>query len=147
MTVTHTHTHEVAGGTSFADRLNQLFETVRDENGMTFTGKKIAARANELGYTLSDAYISQLRTGKAKTPSFRTVEAISRAFRISVTYFLSDPEEDLARVQQQREYVQMAAQTGAHLAAFQHGPISPETIDMVIEVLKVMKQQDPARGN
>jgi transcriptional regulator with XRE-family HTH domain len=132
---------------TFADRLNELFDTVRDENGIPYTGKKIASKANDLGYTLSDAYISQLRTGKAKTPSFRTVEAISRAFGISVTYFLSDPDEDLQRVEQQREYVQMAAETGAHLAAFRHEAISADTIDVVIELLKVVKKQQAARGD
>ena len=130
----------------FADSLNELFDTVRDENGIPYTGKKIALKANRLGYTLSDAYISQLRTGKAKTPSFRTVEAISRAFEISVTYFLTDPEDDLKRVEQQREYVALAAETGAHIAAFRHGDLSPSTIDTVIELLKVVKKQ-AAAGN
>ncbi|GAB2641984.1 hypothetical protein GCM10027169_07680 [Gordonia jinhuaensis] len=137
--------HEVEESKSFAERINELFDTVRDENGVPYTGKKIAQRANELGYTLSDAYISQLRTGKAKTPSFRTVEAIARAFGISVTYFLSDPDEDLKRVEQQREYVALAAETGAHLSAFRHESISPETIDVVIELLKVVKKQQSER--
>jgi transcriptional regulator with XRE-family HTH domain len=135
----------VHDGKTFADHLNELFSTVRDENGIPYTGKKIALKANQLGYTLSDAYISQLRTGKAKTPSFRTVEAISRAFEISVTYFLTDPDEDLKRVEQQREYVQMAAETGAHLAAFRHEAISTDTIDVVIELLKVVKKQQNDR--
>lgn len=137
----------VTDGKSFADHLNELFNTVRDENGIPYTGKKIALKANQLGYTLSDAYISQLRTGKAKTPSFRTVEAISRAFEISVTYFLTDPDEDLKRVEQQREYVQMAAETGAHLAAFRHEAISNDTIDVVIELLKVVKKQQNDRDD
>ncbi|MBT0565959.1 helix-turn-helix domain-containing protein [Williamsia sp. CHRR-6] len=136
-----TSTSTVDTSRSFADCLNELFDTVRDENGIPYTGKKIALKANRLGYTLSDAYISQLRTGKAKTPSFRTVEAISRAFEISITYFLSDPDEDLKRVEQQREYVAMAAETGAHLAAFRHGELSGPTIDVVIELLKLVKRQ------
>ncbi len=140
-----TTTTDVNTGRTFAVSLNELFETVRDENGIPYTGKKIALKANRLGYTLSDAYISQLRTGKAKTPSFRTVEAISRAFEISVTYFLSDPDEDLKRVEQQREYVRMAAETGAHLAAFRHEALSTPTIDVIIELLKVVKKQQDDR--
>ncbi|MGU3291955.1 helix-turn-helix domain-containing protein [Williamsia sp. M5A3_1d] len=141
-----TTTSDVHTARSFAESLNELFDTVRDENGIPYTGKKIALKANRLGYTLSDAYISQLRTGKAKTPSFRTVEAISRAFEISVTYFLSDPDEDLKRVEQQREYVAMAAETGAHLAAFRHGELSVSTIDTIIELLKVVRQQNLRDG-
>lgn len=127
--------------TSFAEKLGYLFEHSRDENGLPYTGKKIAERANGLGYSLSDAYISQLRTGKARTPSFRTVEAIARAFEVSVTYFLSNPDEDLDRVRQQRDYVEMLATTGTHLSGIDVRAICPETIDVLIDLLKVVKAQ------
>ncbi|AZG48020.1 helix-turn-helix domain-containing protein [Gordonia insulae] len=125
----------------FAEKLGYLFEHSRDENGLPYTGKKIAERANELGYSLSDAYISQLRTGKARTPSFRTVEAIARAFEVSVTYFLANPDEDLDRVRQQRDYVQMLATTGTHLSGIDVRAICPDTIDVLIDLLKVVKAQ------
>ncbi len=127
--------------TSFAEKLGYLFEHSRDENGLPYTGKKIAERANGLGYSLSDAYISQLRTGKARTPSFRTVEAIARAFEVSVTYFLSNPDEDLDRVRQQRDYVEMLATTGTHLSGIDVRAICPDTIDVLIDLLKVVKTQ------
>lgn len=130
-----------AGGITFAAKLGHLFEHSRDEGGLPYTGKKIAERANLLGYSLSDAYISQLRTGKARTPSFRTVEAISRAFEVSVTYFLSDPREDLDRVRQQQSYVQMLASTGTHLSGIDVTQLCPDTIDVLIDVLKLVKAQ------
>ncbi|MYR08526.1 helix-turn-helix domain-containing protein [Gordonia sp. SID5947] len=126
---------------SFAEKLGHLFEHSRDENGAPYTGKKIAERANNLGYSLSDAYISQLRTGKARTPSFRTVEAIARAFEVSVTYFLANPDEDLERVRQQRDYVEMLATTGTHLSGIDVQSICPDTIDVVIALLKMVKAQ------
>ncbi|MEE3851408.1 helix-turn-helix domain-containing protein [Gordonia sp. LSe1-13] len=132
---------------SFAEKLGYLFEHSRDENGLPYTGKKIAERANALGYSLSDAYISQLRTGKARTPSFRTVEAIARAFEVSVTYFLANPDEDLERVRQQRDYVEMLATTGTHLSGIDVRAICPDTIDVLIELLKVVKGQAQAQGN
>ncbi|GAA3700344.1 helix-turn-helix domain-containing protein [Gordonia hankookensis] len=125
----------------FAEKLGYLFEHSRDENGAPYTGKKIAERANDLGYSLSDAYISQLRTGKARTPSFRTVEAIARAFEVSVTYFLANPDEDLERVRQQRDYVEMLATTGTHLSGIDVRSICPDTIDVVIALLKMVKAQ------
>ncbi|GAB91051.1 helix-turn-helix domain-containing protein [Gordonia rhizosphera] len=124
---------------SFAQKLGYLFEHSRDENGVPYTGKKIAERANRLGYSLSDAYISQLRTGKARTPSFRTVEAIARAFDVSVTYFLANPEEDLDRVRQQRDYVALLATTGTFLSGADVGRLDPDTIDVLIDLLKVVK--------
>ncbi|WP_168705008.1 helix-turn-helix domain-containing protein [Gordonia paraffinivorans] len=130
---------------SFADKIGHLFEHSRDENGVRYTGKKIAEKANRLGYSLSDAYISQLRTGKARTPSFRTVEAIARAFDVSVTYFLSNPEEDLERVRQQQNYVEMLEATGSHLAGTDLGSLCPETIDTLIDLLKLVKSQALAK--
>ncbi|MDL9936085.1 helix-turn-helix transcriptional regulator [Gordonia sp. ABSL1-1] len=126
---------------TFADKLGDLFEHTRDENGVRYTGKKIAEKANALGYSLSDAYISQLRTGKARTPSFRTVEAIARAFDVSVTYFLSNPDEDLERVRQQQEYVDLLAVTGTHLSGVDLSALCPDTIDVLIDLLKVVKTQ------
>ncbi|MFW0786017.1 helix-turn-helix transcriptional regulator [Gordonia sp. CPCC 206044] len=126
---------------SFADKLGYLFEHSRDENGVPYTGKKIAERANSLGYSLSDAYISQLRTGKARTPSFRTVEAVARAFEVSVTYFLANPDEDLERVRQQQDYVELLASTGTHLSGIDVRSLCPDTIDVLIDLLKLVKAQ------
>ncbi|MEO9326874.1 helix-turn-helix domain-containing protein [Gordonia aurantiaca] len=130
---------------SFADKIGYLFEHSRDENGVRYTGKKIAEKANRLGYSLSDAYISQLRTGKARTPSFRTVEAIARAFEVSVTYFLSNPDEDLERVRQQQHYVEMLEVTGSHLAGIDLASLCPDTIDALIDLLKLVKAQAIAK--
>ncbi|WP_040510042.1 helix-turn-helix domain-containing protein [Gordonia soli] len=130
-----------SGDLSFAEKLGHLFDHARDENGVRYTGKKIAEKANSLGYTLSDAYISQLRTGKARTPSFRTVEAIARAFEVSVTYFLANPDEDLDRAQQQQDYVEMLATTGTHLSGVRLEALCPDTIDVVIDLLKLVKAQ------
>lgn len=132
-------------GLSFAEKIGHLFEHSRDENGVRYTGKKIAEKANRLGYSLSDAYISQLRTGKARTPSFRTVEAIARAFDVSVTYFLSNPDEDLDRVRQQQSYVEMLQLTGSHLAGIDVGALCPETIDALIDLLKMVRAQAVAK--
>ncbi|MGW0036301.1 helix-turn-helix domain-containing protein [Gordonia sp. NPDC003376] len=128
-------------GHSFSDKLCRLFDTVRDQNGQPYTGKRIAARANALGYSVSDAYISQLRTGKARTPSFRTVEGIARAFEVSVTYFLSNPEQDVDRVRRQQDYVQLLAVTRGQLANVDLGSLCPDTIEAMIGLLKVLKTQ------
>lgn len=129
---------------SFAEKLAQLFEHSRDQNDHPYTGKRIAAKANALGYSLSDAYISQLRTGKARTPSFRTVEAIARAFEVSITYFLADPDEDLERARQQQDYVEMLAITGSRLSTIDLGSLCPDTIAVMVDLLKVVKAQTEA---
>ena len=129
------------GDDSFAAKLAELFEHSRDEDGRRYTGKRIAEKANQHGHSLSDAYISQLRTGKARTPSFKTVEAIASAFEVSVTYFLSNPSEDLDRVQRQRDYVEMLATTETHLSGVDLGSLCPDTIDVMIDLLKMLRAQ------
>ena len=117
-----------------------------DNTGGLYTGKRIAERANSLGYSLSDAYISQLRTGKARTPSFRTVEAIARAFGVSVTFFLTDPDEDSDRAQRQQDYVDLVAQTRSQLAGVDVSKLCPDTIDVMIDVLRMIKSEVAARS-
>lgn len=134
------------GDADFATKLGQLFETTRDNTGGLYTGKRIAERANSLGYSLSDAYISQLRTGKARTPSFRTVEAIARAFGVSVTFFLTDPDEDSDRAQRQQDYVDLVAQTRSQLAGVDVSKLCPDTIDVMIDVLRMIKSEVAARS-
>ena len=61
----------------FARRLEELFRTVPGPNGRAYSAKAIAARSTERGFRLGESYLSQLRSGKAKSPSFRTVEGLS----------------------------------------------------------------------
>lgn len=126
---------------SFAFKLGKLFEHVRDADGLPYTGKRIAERANALGYTLSDAYVSQLRSGKARTPSFRTVEAIARAFEVSVTYFLGNPAEDLARALRRQNQMTLTDTVLSEFTAAEPGALSPETLDVLIDVLKVLRDR------
>ena len=57
----------------FARRLEELFRTVPGPNGRAYSAKATAARSTERGFRLGESYLSQLRSGKAKSPSFRTV--------------------------------------------------------------------------
>lgn len=128
------------GEQGFANKLRRLFEYARDADGIAYTAKRIAERANELGYPLSDAYISQLRTGKARTPSFRTVEAIAHAFGVSVTYFLTRPEFDGTRARHHDDIIEILS-TGTHWSRADVASLCPTTIDVVIDVLNVLRAQ------
>ncbi|MBJ7291658.1 XRE family transcriptional regulator [Williamsia sp.] len=126
---------------SFADCLNELFDTVRDEHGRPYSAKKTAKKAHALGYHLSDAYISQMRSGKVLTPSFRVAEALARSFEVSVTRFLADPDADLERVQRQREYFALAGKPNVRRSAELHGfEFSTSTVDAIIRLLNSVKK-------
>ena len=80
----------------FASRLEELFRTVPGPNGRAFTAKAIAQRSTALGFRLGESYLSQLRSGKAKSPSFRTVEGISAAWRT----WAADPDGTLEQIEE-----------------------------------------------
>jgi len=63
---------------SFAQRLSYLFEI----SGATY--KEVVAGTKG---AIKEVYLYQLRTGKAKNPSYKVIKALSEYFRVSPGYF------------------------------------------------------------
>ncbi|WP_418005042.1 helix-turn-helix domain-containing protein [Mycobacterium sp. PDNC021] len=76
--------------TSFAQRLNRLFETVHPPGRGPLSPAEVSRACSNLGVPVSPPYISQLRNGARVVPSTRIREAIARAFGVSSTYFTDD---------------------------------------------------------
>ncbi len=123
----------------FARRLEQLFRTVPGPNGRAFSAKAIAARSTERGFRLGESYLRQLRSGKAKSPSFRTVEGIAAAFGVDVHYFLEDGEAQ--RTREEIDMMRMQADAEVQLAAFRLAGLSSESVHVVNELIKVLREQ------
>lgn len=70
---------------TFADRLNKLFEEVRDSNNNEYTNADIARQTD-----ITPAYISRLRSGQADNPSYKVIDALSKFFQVSPNYFFED---------------------------------------------------------
>lgn len=68
----------------FSNRLNQLFETARRQDGKRFTQEEVVRGSKG---TLSRVYLWKLRTGRAKNPSMRVVQALADSFGVSVDFF------------------------------------------------------------
>ena len=70
----------------FADRLNQLFETVRaPDTDRAYTGKEVAAAVG-----VSASHLSELRRGIKTNPSMRVVHALSAFFGVRPGYLCGD---------------------------------------------------------
>ena len=123
----------------FARRLEELFRTVPGPNGRAYSAKAIAARSTERGFRLGESYLSQLRSGKAKSPSFRTVEGISAAFGVDVHYFLEDGAAQ--RTRNEIDKLRMRADADVQLAAFRLAGLSSDKVTVVSELIKVLRQQ------
>ncbi|AEF38724.1 hypothetical protein AS9A_0265 [Hoyosella subflava DQS3-9A1] len=133
----------------FAERLEELFRSVPDPSGRRYTGSAIARKSTELGYKLGESYLSQLRSGKARTPSFRTVEGIAAAFGVDVRYFLEDAGR--RRNREDIDMMRLQADRTIHEAAHRLAGLPESSITIVNELIKVLRVQqglpaDPAAG-
>lgn len=123
----------------FARRLEELFRTVPGPNGRAYSAKAIAARSAERGFRLGESYLSQLRSGKAKSPSFRTVEGIAAAFGVDVHYFLEDREAQ--RTRDQIDLLRLQADADVQRTALMLAGLPDDSVTIVRELIKVLRAQ------
>ena len=76
--------------TTFAARLNRLFETVYPPGRGPHTSAEVIAALKSEGITMSAPYLSQLRSGNRTNPSTATMAALANYFRIKPEYFTDD---------------------------------------------------------
>ena len=73
---------------SFADKLNKLFATIRDEQGREYSPEYVAAWLRDHdGPSISTSYLYMLRRGERTNPTKTHMEAVSRFFQIPPAYF------------------------------------------------------------
>jgi ESX-1-secreted protein regulator len=78
---------EVGMPPTFADKLNQLFDTVYPPGGRPHSGAEVIAACQLAGVNISAPYLSQLRLGRRTNPSDATMAALAAFFRVDVRYF------------------------------------------------------------
>jgi transcriptional regulator with XRE-family HTH domain len=76
--------------TTFAARLNHLFDTVYPPGRGPHTSAEVIAALTAEGVTMSAPYLSQLRSGNRTNPSSTTMAALANFFRIKPAYFTDD---------------------------------------------------------
>lgn len=76
--------------TTFAARLNRLFDTVYPPGRGPHTSAEVIAALKSEGVTMSAPYLSQLRSGNRTNPSTATMGALANFFRIKPAYFTDD---------------------------------------------------------
>ncbi|WP_421843332.1 transcriptional regulator [Mycobacterium sp.] len=76
--------------TTFAARLNRLFDTVYPPARGPHTSAEVIAALKAEGVTMSAPYLSQLRSGNRTNPSTSTMTALANFFRIKSAYFTDD---------------------------------------------------------
>ncbi len=76
--------------TTFAARLNRLFDTVYPPGRGPHTSAEVIAALKAEGITMSAPYLSQLRSGNRTNPSTATMTALANFFRIKPAFFTDD---------------------------------------------------------
>lgn len=76
--------------TTFAARLNRLFDTVYPPGRGPHTSAEVISALKSEGITMSAPYLSQLRSGNRTNPSTTTMVALANFFRIRPEFFTDD---------------------------------------------------------
>lgn len=78
-------------GQTLADRINAVIAAAEERDEHRYTTRYIAERAAALGYPLTQANLSHIRTGRVKNPGFRTIEGVARVLGVEVGVFEESP--------------------------------------------------------
>ena len=124
---------------AFARRLDELFQNIPGPGGRPYSAKTIAQRATERGYRIGESYLSQLRSGKAKSPSFRTVEGLAVAFGVDIRHFQEDSRARRTRAEIER--LRADADPSIHQVAQRLSGLSKDSLDMVGDLVDVLRRR------
>lgn len=76
--------------TTFAARLNRLFDTVYPPGRGPYTGSEAVFSLRSAGIKISAPYLSQLRSGNRTNPSAATMSALAAFFGVQPAFFTDD---------------------------------------------------------
>lgn len=84
------------------EKVETLFRVIRPGPGpKTYTYEQIQDRARELGFTLSDSTVQNMRNGTQKNPTRDSMRAVAAVFGVSPAYFMDDAVSE--RIDQELE--------------------------------------------
>ncbi|MFJ2175952.1 transcriptional regulator [Streptomyces sp. NPDC087851] len=127
---------------SLADKLNHLFETVKNPaTGRKYTNAEVSRLIREAsgedGPTVSESAIAQLRSGVKPNPTVRTVEALARHFHVASQYFFPDydPEES-AKIRASMELIETVRNGQVRGIALRANGLSASSLAMINSVIE-----------
>jgi transcriptional regulator with XRE-family HTH domain len=110
--------------TTFAARLNRLFDTVYPPGRGPHTSAEVIAALKAEGVTMSAPYLSQLRSGNRTNPSAATMAALANFFRIKPDYFTDD--EYYENLDKELSWLATMRDDGVRSIALAAAELSPE---------------------
>ena len=126
--------------TTFADRLNRLFDTVYPPGRGPHTSAEVIAALKAEGITMSAPYLSQLRSGNRTNPSSATMAALANFFRIKPTYFTDD--DYFAKLDQELTWLAEMRDEGVRRIAARTVGLSSEAKDDLVAHAEELRRKE-----
>jgi len=126
--------------TTFAARLNRLFDTVYPPGRGAHTSAEVIAALKAEGITMSAPYLSQLRSGNRTNPSSATMAALANFFRIKPAYFTDD--EYYEKLDQELSFLATMRDDGVRRIAVRASELSPEAQHEVMQRVNELRRAE-----
>ncbi|MCV7445832.1 secretion protein EspR [Mycobacterium paraense] len=124
--------------TTFAARLNRLFDTVYPPGRGPHTSAEVIAALKAEGITMSAPYLSQLRSGNRTNPSSATMAALANFFRIKPAYFTDD--EYYEKLDKELSWLASMRDDGVRRIALAAVGLSPQAQQDVVERVNELRR-------
>jgi transcriptional regulator with XRE-family HTH domain len=136
---------------TFAQKLDHLFRTIHPGNRGEYTYDEVAQGIQEIGESISGAYVWMLRTGRRGNPTMRHVRALARFFGVSPVYFFDDAEA--AQIDTELDVLAALRDAGVRRIALRASVLQPnlqaavgDLIDRLLESQESAQEQPPMNG-
>jgi transcriptional regulator with XRE-family HTH domain len=126
--------------TTFAARLNRLFDTVCPPGRGPHTSAEVIAALKAEGITMSAPYLSQLRSGNRTNPSSATMAALANFFRIKPAYFTDD--EYYEKLDKELSFLATMRDDGVRRIAQRAAELSPEAQREVMQRVNELRRAE-----
>jgi transcriptional regulator with XRE-family HTH domain len=126
--------------TTFAARLNRLFDTVYPPGRGPHTSAEVIAALKAEGITMSAPYLSQLRSGNRTNPSAATMAALANFFRIKSAYFTDD--EYFEKLETELTWLATMRDEGVRRIAMRAVGLSPQAQQAIVERVDELRRAE-----
>lgn len=126
--------------TTFAARLNRLFDTVYPPGRGPHTSAEVIAALKAEGITMSAPYLSQLRSGNRTNPSATTMAALANFFRIKPAYFTDD--EYYEKLDKELSWLATMRDEGVRRIAVRAAGLSPEAQQDIVQRVEELRRKE-----
>ena len=126
--------------TTFADRLNRLFDTVYPPGRGPHTSAEVILALKAEGVTMSAPYMSQLRSGNRTNPSVATMAGLANFFRINPAYFTDD--EYYERLDRELSWLATMREDGVRRIALAAAELSAEGRREITERVEQLRRAE-----